>query len=78
MENGFDPNAAIMTARGEAGGGLAFKHAMAYLKVSVNGTAVKSIRVNGNDNEALSGAYIISYSKSKVAFGPKKMKKARR
>lgn len=72
VENGFDPNAAIMTARGEAGGGLAFKHAMAYLKVAVNGTAVKSIRVNGNDNEALSGAYTISYSKSKVAFGPKK------
>lgn len=72
VEKGFDPNAAIMTARGEAGGGLAFKHAMAYLKVAVNGTAVKSIRVNGNDNEALSGAYIISYSKSKVAFGPKK------
>lgn len=70
--NGFDPNAAIMTARGEAGGGLAFKHAMAYLKVAVNGTAVKSIRVNGNDNEALSGAYTISYSNSKVAFGPKK------
>lgn len=75
VENGFDPNAAIMTARGEAGGGLAFKHAMAYLKVAVNGTAVKSIRVNGNDNEALSGAYTISYSKSKVAFGPKKNEK---
>lgn len=72
VEKGFDPNAAIMTARGEAGGGLAFKHAMAYLKVAVNGTTVKSIRVNGNDNEALSGAYTISYSKSKVAFGPKK------
>lgn len=72
VENGFDPNAAIMTARGEAGGGLAFKHAMAYLKVAVAGTTVKSIRVNGNDNEALSGAYTISYSKSKVAFGPKK------
>lgn len=72
VEKGFDPNVAIMTARGEAGGGLAFKHAMAYLKVAVTGTTVKSIRVNGNDNEALSGAYIISYSKSKVAFGPKK------
>lgn len=72
VENGFDPNAAIMTARGEAGGGLAFKHAMAYLKVSVTGTTVKSIRVNGNDNEALSGAYTISYSKSGIAFGPKK------
>lgn len=72
VENGFDPNAAIMTARGEAGGGLAFKHAMAYLKVAVTGTTVKSIRVNGNDNEALSGAYTISYSNSKVAFGPKK------
>lgn len=71
-KNGFDPNAAIMTARGDAGGGLAFKHAMAYLKVAVTGTTVKSIRVNGNDNEALSGAYTISYSKSKVAFGPKK------
>lgn len=77
VENGFDPNAAIMTARGEAGGGLAFKHAMVYLKVAVNGTAVKSIRVNGNDNEALSGAYTISYSKSKVAFGPQKNEKGK-
>ena len=75
VENGFDPDAAIMTARGEAGGGLAFKHAMAYLKVAVTGTAVKSIRVNGNDNEALSGAYTISYSKSGIAFGPKKNEK---
>lgn len=74
-EKGFDPNAAIMTARGEAGGGLAFKHAMAYLKVAVTGTTVKSIRVNGNDNEALSGAYTISYSKSGIAFGPKKNEK---
>lgn len=77
VENGFDPNAAIMTARGEACGGLAFKHAMAYLKVAVNGTNVKSIRVNGNDNEALSGAYIISYSKSEIAFGPKKNEKGK-
>lgn len=75
VEKGFDPNAAIMTARGEAGGGLAFKHAMAYLKVAVTGTTVKSIRVNGNDNEALSGAYTISYSKSGIAFGPKKNEK---
>lgn len=74
VENGFDPNAAIMTARGEAGGGLAFKHAMAYLKVAVNGTNVKSIRVNGNDNEALSGVYTISYTDSGVAFGPHKEK----
>lgn len=72
VEKGFDPDAAIMTARGEAGGGLAFKHAMAYLKVAVTGTTVKSIRVNGNDNEALSAAYTISYSKSGIAFGPKK------
>lgn len=72
VEKGFDPDAAIMTARGEAGGGLAFKHAMAYLKVAVNGTAVKSIRVNGNDNEALSGIYTIAYTDSKVAFGPHK------
>lgn len=75
VEKGFDPDAAIMTARGEAGGGLAFKHAMAYLKVAVTGTTVKSIRVNGNDNEALSGAYTISYSKSGIAFGPKKNEK---
>ena len=75
VEKGFDSNAAIMTARGEAGGGLAFKHAMAYLKVAVTGTTVKSIRVSGNDNEALSGAYTISYSKSGIAFGPKKNEK---
>lgn len=74
VEKGFDPNAAIMTARGEAGGGLAFKHAMAYLKVVVTGTTVKSIRVNGNDNEALSGVYTISYTDSGVAFGPHKEK----
>ena len=74
VEKGFDPNAAIMTARGEAGGGLAFKHAMAYLKVAVTGTTVKSIRVNGNDNEALSGVYTISYTDSGVAFGPHKEK----
>ena len=72
VENGFDPDAAIMTARGEAGGGLAFKHAMAYLKVAVTGTMVKSIRVNGNDNEALSGIYTIAYTDSGVAFGPHK------
>lgn len=77
VENGFDPNAAIMTARGEAGGGLAFKHAMAYLKVAVTGTTVKSIRVNGNDNEALSGIYTISYTDSGVAFGPKKNEKGK-
>lgn len=77
VENGFDPNAAIMTARGEAGGGLAFKHAMAYLKVSVTGTTVKSIRVNGNDNEALSGVYTISYTDSGVAFGPQKNEKGK-
>lgn len=74
VEKGFDPNAAIMTARGEAGGGLAFKHAMAYLKVVVTGTTVKSIRVNGNDNEALSGVYTIAYTDSGVAFGPHKEK----
>lgn len=77
VENGFDPNAAIMTARGEAGGGLAFKHAMAYLKVVVTGTTVKSIRVNGNDNEALSGIYTIAYTDSGVAFGPKKNEKGK-
>ena len=77
VEKGFDPDAAIMTARGEAGGGLAFKHAMAYLKVAVTGTTVKSIRVNGNDNEALSGAYTISYSKSGIAFGPQKNEKGK-
>lgn len=77
VEKGFDPDAAIMTARGEAGGGLSFKHAMAYLKVAVDGTAVKSIRVNGNDNEALSGAYTISYSKSGIAFGPQKNEKGK-
>lgn len=77
VEKGFDPDAAIMTARGEAGGGLAFKHAMAYLKVAVNGTTVKSIRVNGNDNEALSGVYTISYTDSGVAFGPKKNEKGK-
>ena len=77
VEKGFDPNAAIMTARGEARGGLAFKHAMAYLKVAVTGTTVKSIRVNGNDNEALSGVYTISYTDSGVAFGPKKNEKGK-
>lgn len=73
IENGFDPDAAIMYAySGTAGDGLSFRHAMAYLKLTVNGASVKSVRVNGNNNEAISGAFTVQYSEAGISFAVKK------
>ena len=72
VANGIDPDAAIMYAYSEsADKPLAFKHAMAYLKLKVDGAAVKSVRVNGNHNEMMSGDFILSYNTTENVFGAK-------
>lgn len=69
VANGIDPDAAIMYAYSEsADKPLAFKHAMAYLKLKVDGAAVKSVRVNGNHNEMMSGDFILSYNTTENVF----------
>lgn len=69
VANGIDPAAAIMyaysTSETEP---LQFKHAMAYLKLTVDGAAVKSVRVNGNHNEMMSGDFIMSYNTTENVF----------
>lgn len=72
VANGIDPDAAIMYAYStSATEPLQFKHAMAYLKLTVEGAAVKSVRVNGNYNEMMSGDFILSYNTTENVFGAK-------
>ena len=69
--NGIDPDAAIMYAySNSATEPLQFKHAMAYLKLTVDGAAVKSVRVNGNNNETMSGEFVMSFGEN-ISFSPK-------
>ena len=72
IANGIDPNAAIMYAYSEsASEPLMFKHAMAYLKLTVAGATIKTIKVNGNHNEMMSGDFILSYNTTENVFGAK-------
>lgn len=67
--NGIDPDAAIMYAySNSATEPLQFKHAMAYLKLTVEGAAIKTIKVNGNHNEMMSGDFILSYNTTENVF----------
>ena len=69
VANGIDPDAAIMYAYSEsADKPLAFKHAMAYLKLTVDGATIKTIKVNGNHNEMMSGDFILSYNTTENVF----------
>lgn len=72
----IDPESAIMLAYSKDGSNLQFKHAMAYLKLTVNGADVKSVRVNGNYNDALSGEFTAKRegNGTSLAFAPKKDK----
>ena len=75
VENGIDPESAIMLAYSSDGKTLNFRHAMAYLKLTVN-TAVKSVRINGNYNDAISGEFTAKreVEGSSLTFAPKKDK----
>lgn len=76
--NDFDSASAIMSAYTEsAADGLTFKHAMAYIKLTVTNTAVKSVRINGNNNEAISGVFTIKFSKNGNSFAPRKDEKGK-
>lgn len=69
IANGIDPNAAIMYVYSEsASEPLMFKHAMAYLKLTVAGATIKTIKVNGNHNEMMSGDFILSYNTTENVF----------
>lgn len=72
----IDPESAIMLAYSKDGSNLQFKHAMAYLKLTVNGADVKSVRINGNYNDALSGEFTAKRegNGTSLAFAPKKDK----
>lgn len=66
VADGYDPAAAVMLGTGDAGNGLEFKHAMAYLKVTVSGgsdtDAIKSVRVQANDGVPVSGTFTATFS----------------
>lgn len=66
VADGYDPAAAVMLGTGDAGSGLEFKHAMAYLKVTVSGgsdtDAIKSVRVQANDGVPVSGTFTATFS----------------
>ena len=67
VEGSIDPSSAIMLAYSEtANQALAFHHAMAYLKINVQGTTdtdnIRSIRVSGNNNETMHGEFNLDFS----------------
>ena len=69
VANDIDPNSAIMYAYSEsAEKPFEFKHAMAYLKLTVDGATIKTIKVNGNHNEMMSGDFILSYNTTENVF----------
>ncbi len=69
VANDIDQNAAIMYAYSEsATEPLQFKHAMAYLKLTVEGAAIKTVKVNGNHNEMMSGDFVLSYNTAENVF----------
>ena len=76
VANGIDPDAAIMYAYStDASAGLSFKHSMAYLKLTVKSESdsdnIKSVRINGNTNEMISGDYLFNFSSDGVEITPK-------
>ena len=64
VSGGYDPAAAVTLGRGDAS--LIFSHAMAYLRITVIGTAdtdaIKSVRVQANNGQAMSGSFIASFA----------------
>ena len=64
VSGGYDPAAAVTLGRGDAS--LLFSHAMAYLRITVSGTAdtdaIKSIRVQANNGQAMSGSFTASFA----------------
>lgn len=76
IENDFDSASAIMSAYSKsADAGLTFKHTMAYVKLTVTNAAIKSVRINGNNNEAISGVFTVKFSENGNSFAPRKDEK---
>ena len=78
IKGGFDPASAIMSAYSEsADAGLTFRHTMSYIKLSITNATVKSVRINGNNNEAISGVFTVKFSKEGNSFAPRKDEKGK-
>lgn len=76
IENDFDSASAIMSVYSKsADAGLTFKHTMAYVKLTVTNAAIKSVRINGNNNEAISGVFTVKFSENGNSFAPRKDEK---
>lgn len=76
IENDFDSASAIMSAYSKsADADLTFKHTMAYVKLTVTNAAIKSVRINGNNNEAISGVFTVKFSENGNSFAPRKDEK---
>ncbi len=77
-ENDFDKTSAIMSAYSKsASAGLVFRHTMAYIKLTVTNVAIKSVRINGNNNEAISGVFTVKFSETGNSFAPRKDEKGK-
>ena len=78
VKNDFDKTSAIMSAYSKsADAGLTFKHTMAYIKLTVTNAAIKSVRINGNNNEAISGVFTVKFSETGNSFAPRKDEKGK-
>ena len=66
-EDNFDPTSAIMIGTSEKAGKLVFKHAVAYMSVTVttaDGAKVKSVSIKGNAKETMSGEFTANFAES--------------
>lgn len=60
VENGYDPKMAVMTAVVDENGELAFRHAMAYIKFTVNSDNLASVKVTAGGGARIYGRPIIT------------------
>ena len=64
-EGDFDANAAIMLGYSETAGKLTFEHAVAYMQIKVtttDGAYVKSVSIQGNAEETMSGEFTADFA----------------
>lgn len=59
LENGFDPRSAVMTAKADASGNFAFRHAMAYFKLRIAVANVTSVYISTNGSARFGGRPVL-------------------
>lgn len=60
VENSYDPKMAVMTAVVDENGELAFRHAMAYIKFTVNSDNLATVKVTASGNARIYGRPVIT------------------